>query len=127
MMTHQPSILLTDDDLGFRETVRGVLEPRGFRTFEASNGEEALRIIARESIHVVLLDYNMPRLTGIETLKRVKQIQELLPCILVSAQMDEELRKEAEAAQVFSVLTKPVSGVDITNSVNDALRVTYGW
>ena len=68
----------------------------------------------------------MPRLTGIETLKRVKQIRELLPCILVSAEMDDKLRKEAEAAQVFSVLTKPVSRLEITNSVDAALRATYG-
>jgi CheY-like chemotaxis protein len=106
--------------------VRAMLEPRGFRTFEAGDGEEALRIVERESIHVVLLDYNMPRLSGIETLKRVKQIRELLPCILVSAEMDDRLRKEAEAAQVFSVLTKPVSRLEITNSVDAALRATYG-
>lgn len=126
-MIEQPCILLTDDDLGFRETVRAMLEPRGFRTFEAGDGEEALRIVARESIHVVLLDYNMPRLTGIETLKRVKLIRELLPCILVSAEMDDQMRKEAEAAHVFSVLTKPVSRLEITNSVDAALRATYGY
>ena len=36
-MIQQPTILLTDDDLGFRETVRAMLEPRGFRTFEAGD------------------------------------------------------------------------------------------
>ena len=126
-MIQQPSILLTDDDLGFRETLRAMLEPRGYRTFEAGDGLEALDIVTRESIHLVLLDYHMPKLTGIETMRRVKQVRELLPCILVSAEMDEQMRREAEAAQVYSVLTKPVSLSQVTSTVDDALRATYGW
>jgi hypothetical protein len=65
MLVETPSILITDDDHGFRETVRGMFEPRGFRTYLAADGEEALRIVGAEPVHLLLLDMHMPRLTAI--------------------------------------------------------------
>jgi CheY-like chemotaxis protein len=119
--------LITDDDLGFRETLRGVLEPLGFRTFMAENGEEALHLVRHEEVHLVLLDMHMPRLTGLETLRLVKQVKAILPCIILSANADEDLREQARRAEAFSVLDKPVSRLNLTNIVRMALRRTYNW
>ena len=60
-MSVLPSILITDDDLDFRETLRFVFEPRGFRTLLAGDGEEALEIMRGEQVHLVLLDVHMPQ------------------------------------------------------------------
>jgi CheY-like chemotaxis protein len=122
-----PNLLITDDDVGFRETLRGVLEPQGFRTFMACNGEEALDVVRREEVHLVLLDMHMPRLTGLETLRLVKQIKSLLPCIILSANADDELREEARRAEAFSVLSKPITRLSLTTIVRSALRRTYNW
>lgn len=122
-----PSILITDDDFGFRETLRGVFEPQGFRTLLASDGEEAVQIVEREPVHLLLLDMHMPKLTGLETIRRVKQIHALLPCILMSADLDESIRDQARLARAFSVLAKPVSTRNITLIVRTALRRTYHW
>jgi len=122
-----PSILITDDDRDFRETVRVVFEPRGFRTLLAGDGEEALDIISSQEIHLLLLDMHMPKLTGLETLRRVKQFKSRLPCILISAALDESLIQEAQLAQAFSVLSKPVSRRQLTSTVDLALRRTYDW
>lgn len=122
-----PNLLITDDDLGFRETLRGVLEPQGFRTFMASDGVEALDVVRHEEVHLVLLDMNMPRLTGLETLRQVKQIKAILPCIILSANADEELREEARRAEAFSVLSKPITRVTLMTIVRSALRRTYNW
>jgi CheY-like chemotaxis protein len=78
-----PSLLITDDDLGFRETLRGVLEPQGFRTLMAESGEQALDVVRHQEVHLVLLDMHMPRLSGLETLRLVKQIKAILPCIIL--------------------------------------------
>ena len=122
-----PSILITDDDLSFRETLRGVFEPQGFRTFLAGDGIEALQIVRSQNVHLLLLDMHMPRLTGLETLRRVKQYDARLPCILLSADADEELVRQAELAQAFSVLAKPISGAAITQVVRTAMRTAYNW
>ncbi len=121
------SILITDDDDNFRETVRGVFQPRGFRTLTAGDGQEALDIVQRENVHLLLLDMHMPRLTGLETLRRVKQVKAILPCILMSARADEALVRQALMAQAFAVLPKPVSRANLIEQVDQALRRVYNW
>lgn len=127
MLLQYPSLLITDDDRDFRETLRGVFEPRGFRTLLAADGQQALDIVRHEPIHVMLLDMHMPKLTGIETIRRVKQVYSDLPCILISAGLDELLAEEARQAEAFSVLAKPVSFAEVTSIVSHALRQVYDW
>jgi two-component system chemotaxis response regulator CheY len=127
MLLRTPSLLITDDDCDFRETLRHVFEPRGYRTLLAGDGEEALQIVRRDQIHLLLLDMHMPRLTGLETIRRVKQFAETLPCILLTANLDERLVEEARRARAFSVLAKPVRFAEITTVVSQALRATYQW
>lgn len=127
MIGATPSLLITDDDQGFRETLRGVLEPLGFRTFTAEDGEQALHVIRHQEVHLALLDMHMPRLTGLETLTRMRQIKVTLPCIILSANADDELREQARRADAFSVLSKPVSRLNLTSIVHAALRRTYNW
>ena len=122
-----PSLLITDDDDDFRKTLRDVFEPRGFRTLLAANGEEAVEIVQTERVHLLLLDMYMPKLTGLDTIRRVKSLHELLPCILLSADMDERLAEEARRAKAFSVLSKPVRFAEVTSIVSRAMRSVYGW
>jgi CheY-like chemotaxis protein len=104
-----------------------VFQPRGFRVFSAGDGEEALRILGQQDVHLMLLDMHMPRLTGLETIRRVRQFRSRLPWILLSARLDEALVQQARLAEAFSVLAKPVSRQDITSTVESALRRIYGW
>ena|SRR5256885_1604631 len=127
MLIETPSILITDDDHGFRETLRAMLEPRGFRTVTAASGEEALRIVSEQPMHLLLLDMHMPRLTGLETMRRIRQLNVALPCVLLSAALDEAIIQQARLAEVFAILAKPVSRGDITNTVDEAFRRIYGW
>lgn len=127
MIQTDPAILITDDDRAFRETLQSVFAPRGFRTHLAADGEEAVRIVRREQIHVVLLDMHMPRLSGIETACAVRQFNARLPCVLISADLDEKVRREAEGAKLFEMLEKPVEVATVTNVVADAFRQTYNW
>ncbi|HID75888.1 MAG TPA: response regulator [Planctomycetaceae bacterium] len=125
-MIETPSLLITDDDPAFRETLRLVFEPEGYRTLMAGDGEEALSIIHRQDVHLVLLDMHMPKLTGLETLRMVKRVRAPLPCILLSAELDEQIVRQALLAQAFSVLRKPVSRRQLTGVVRQALLRTYG-
>lgn len=124
-----PSLLISDDDRDFRETLGGVFESRGFHTLLASDGEEALDIVRHQTIHLVLLDMHMPRLTGLETIRRIRQLELAiaLPCILISAALDDAIVAEARKQQAFSILSKPVRLREINGVVDDALRQSYGW
>jgi len=127
MLIEPPSLLITDDDAAFRETLDSVLRPQGFRTLLAGDGEEAIRIVRSQEVHVVVLDMYMPRLTGLETLRRLKQLRAMLPCILLSGRLDDLLVEQARLAEAFSVLPKPVTRRQITGVVRRALERTYDW
>jgi CheY-like chemotaxis protein len=127
MQLDRPSLLITDDDRDFRETMRMAFEPRGFRTLVACDGQEALEIVHSQPVHLLLLDMHMPRLTGLETIRRVKQYRENLPCILISAGLDDRLAEEARRAKAFSALAKPVRYAEVTRTVEQALQITYDW
>lgn len=127
MPIETPSLLITDDDCGYRETLRSVFEPWRFRTLMAADGEEALGIVRREKVHLVILDMHMPRLTGLETLRRLKEFRAMLPCILLSAQLDDATVEQARLAHASSVLSKSVTIRQITGAVLQALRRTYQW
>src|SRR4029077_18639588 len=92
---HDPfSILITDDDSGCREALRSIVEPEGYRTLLASSGEEAVDIAREEPVHLALLDMQLPAMTGLETLQLMRQINQIIPCILVTADATEQLMRQ---------------------------------
>jgi two-component system chemotaxis response regulator CheY len=120
------SILITDDDRNCREALREIMEPQGFRIFLAESGEEALEITQAEPVHLAILDMHMPTLTGLETLTLLRQMQALLPCILVTADVSESLMRQAWQARAYSVIPKPVSKNIVIHTVVRALIRVYG-
>ncbi|HEY2410843.1 MAG TPA: response regulator [Pirellulaceae bacterium] len=147
MSLFTPRLLITDDDRDFRETVAGVLADRGFETLQAGDGEEALKIVCRHEVHLILLDMQMPRLNGLDTIERIRGVGWALPAtstgenvdalaqpslrfppwILISGALDDQIVARAKAAAVFSVLPKPLRLPDLTGAVANALEQAYGW
>jgi CheY-like chemotaxis protein len=120
------SILITDDEGPSREAMREIMEPQGYRTLLASCGEEALDIVRDGVVHLALLDMHMPRLTGLETMLLVRQVNALLPCILVTGDASESLLRQACQARAYSVIPKPVSKNVLLQTVLRALARFYG-
>ncbi len=127
MLAETPSLLITDDDTSFRETLCGLFEPTGFRLLTAGDGQEALDILRGEKVHLIIADMHMPRLTGLEMIRQVHELHGELPCILLSAEADDWLVEQAQLARVFSVQRKPVSRRRIVGLVSQAMRTTYDW
>jgi CheY-like chemotaxis protein len=117
-------LLIADDDPGFREALRGILEPC-FRLIEAESGEEAVAIIEYQPVDIALLDMNMQRLTGLETLRLIKSINDLAPCILITADVTDELVRDAHDADAFDVLAKPVTRSDLVRTMHTAMTDIY--
>jgi CheY-like chemotaxis protein len=70
---------------------------------------------------------HMPRLTGLDAMRQLRAMGLDLPCILISARLDERLRQAAGEADAFSLLPKPISRADLTTSVQQALQSRYRW
>lgn len=127
MTIHKPySILITDDDPDCRETLRDIVEPEGYRTILAESGEEAVDIVRQKPVHLALLDMQLPRMSGLETIEVVRQFNKILPCILVTAAATDELMRQAFIASAFSVIPKPVSKNVVLYTVVRALVLAYG-
>ena len=120
------SILITDDDDGSREALRDIVEPEGYRTVLASSAEEAIDIVRDEPIHLALFDVHMPRLTGVEAVQIVHQINAVLPCILVTADPNETVMRQAFQVRAYSVIPKPVSKSVLLYTLVRALMKAYG-
>jgi CheY-like chemotaxis protein len=80
----RPSILLVDDNPHGLIARKAVLQELGYVIATAACGEEALDIIARQKIHLVVTDYKMPQMNGIELIARIRQLEPLMPIILLS-------------------------------------------
>ena len=119
------SLLITDDDPAQRETLRDIFEPEGYRTFLAESGEEAIDIVRDQDVHLALMDMNLPKLSGLETIHIVRQIKGVIPMILITAETDDNLLRKALSAHAFCVLAKPVSRNMVIYVVTRALEKFY--
>lgn len=124
-MIDTPQLLISDDDRDFRLTLQSVFDRYGFDTLLAADGAEAVEIVKSETVHVVLIDMHMPRKTGLEAIREIKELSSSLPCILLSAAMDDTIRNQADDA--FSLLEKPVNFHTVRETVGSALSDIYGW
>ena len=112
-----PSVLIADDNDGWRDVVGDVLAREGFRTVEASCGEEAIELVRHERIDVVLIDFHMPRLDGIQTLRIIRREQYWVPAVLMTAHPDDLPAADVRALRVETVLEKPVDRQVIVRTV----------
>jgi CheY-like chemotaxis protein len=120
------SILITDDDGNSRDALREALAHEGFQTVVAASGEEAVDVVQVTTVHLALLDMHMPTLSGLDTLRLVRQFNATLPAILVTGDPSELLVRQAIQAKCFSVLPKPVNRHLLLYTVLKALSRFYG-
>jgi CheY-like chemotaxis protein len=108
-----PSVLIVDDEAELRAVFVEFLRARGVDVNEAANGLEALLQIKRTRPRVVVLDITMPRLGGLDALKRIRAFDPSITVIIVSGGVDDELERKALALGARSVLVKPIALADL--------------
>ncbi len=119
-------LLIADDSRGFRETLRELLEPRLLIcVHEVESGEKAVEYSKEFHIDIVLLDMHMHVMTGLEALKLLKDLNANRPCILITSDANDALRRDAEKADAYSVLSKPVQRQELCVTVSNALEQAY--
>lgn len=127
MMDEPLSVLISDDDAGFRDTIESLFESPRFRTRIAADGAEAIHIVRSEPVQLVLTDLHMPQASGLDVIREARQVHPGLPCILMSARIDDQVRSQAERIQVFTLLGKPIRLRELTGSIENVLQQVYHW
>jgi len=103
-------ILIVDDFSTMRRILKNILRQLGFQNIlEADDGATAVDMLKTEAVDMIICDWNMPKMTGIEFLKHVRQTEELkhLPFLMVTAEAQQENIIEAVKAKVSQYVVKP--------------------
>jgi len=120
-------VLWADDEIELLKPHILFLEQKGYTIIPVLSGDEALDTLVQDSgIHVVLLDENMPGLSGLETLLRIKKIRDSIPVIMITKSEEEHLMEEAIGSKIADYLIKPVNPNQILlalKKVLDAVRL----
>ena len=115
-------ILLVDDDLDLLDTTSALLEDDA-QVLTATNGEQALRMVAEHQIHVVCADFKMPGMTGVDLLRKVREVDSRLIGILITGFREQLPKGVAGDPAIFALLYKPYPLESLRTTVLDAGRV----
>ncbi|GLI82794.1 MULTISPECIES: response regulator [Rossellomorea] len=110
-------ILIVDDQFGIRILLNEVLQKEGYQTFQAANGIQALEIVDQHSPDLVLLDMKIPGMDGIEILKRMKQKDDGIRVIIMTAYGELDMIQEAKDLGALTHFAKPFDIDDIRRAV----------
>ena len=119
------TVLMVDDEANARKVAKLILEREGYRTLTASNGEEGLVLAKVEQPDVILLDVMMPKMSGYDMLKRLREDQDTqqIPVIIVTARGTEhDIATSFKLGAVFH-LQKPYETKDLLQKLQVAMRL----
>jgi len=126
MAAEQPSVLVVEDEPAQREVLAYNLEAEGFRVAMAGNGEEALLLVSEDRPDIIVLDWMLPNVSGIEVCRQLKTRAETrsVPIIMLSARSEEVDRVRGLETGADDYVVKPYSVVELMARVRTQLRRT---
>ncbi len=119
----KPSILLIDDDNSLRRVVEFSLSEAGYRVQAAAGGEEGLRLFEKDSFDAVITDITMPGMSGMEVLAKIRERDETLPVVVITAYGTIESAVEAMKQGAFDYITKPFNRDELRITLDKALKM----
>jgi len=122
--TNQPTVLLVEDEPAQREVLAYNLEAEGFRVVQARNGEEAMLLVDEDAPDIIILDWMMPELSGIEVCRRLKTRPETrsIPIIMLSARAEEVDKIRGLETGADDYVIKPYSVLELMARARAMLR-----
>ena len=113
------TVLVVDDSVSMRQMVTFTLKGAGFEVVEAGDGKEALEKLASGPFNLVITDFHMPRVSGLALLVAMAKdnMLETTPVIVITGELDKEIRKDSLACGASAVLTKPYQPTELLSTV----------
>ncbi len=121
-MTTQYNILVVDDEIEFRDTLKDILELKGYIVSTAGEGSDAVNMVAQNHYHLVIMDVRMPEMDGISALQLMLKRQPQLPVFIVSAYRLMGDEKETVEATAKAVFNKPLNIDTLLKTVDEVLN-----
>ncbi|MBI3458011.1 MAG: sigma-54-dependent Fis family transcriptional regulator [Candidatus Rokubacteria bacterium] len=115
-------LLIVDDEQSMREWLTIALSQDGFEVESAAGGEEALKVLERTPADLALVDLRMPGLDGLETLRRIKQVDDALSVVIMTAYATAETAVQALKEGAYDYIIKPFKVDELRHLVQKALE-----
>lgn len=115
------NILICDDEYDIVQAIKIYLTAEGYRVFEAYNGKEALNILEKEEIHLVIMDIMMPVMDGIAAILKIRE-KENIPIIVLSAKSEITDKIIGLNVGADDYITKPFNAIELIARVNSVIR-----
>ena len=116
------TVLIADDDPELRGMIGEYLQSNGYEVLEAENGLETVLHVEHSRPNIVILDLMMPRLGGLDALKRIRPFDPEIAVVVITGTSDPELKQQALALGAAAVLTKPLELADLLSAVDHARK-----
>jgi len=107
LLCEKTLILVVDDQFGDRETLKTILEDKGYRVATAADGAEAVRMVEESHYDIIFLDIKLPGMDGIETFEQVKEIDPRAVVIMMTGYTAEDLIERAISSGAYTCIYKP--------------------
>ena len=118
-------ILIVDDVLSMRSLTKAILREAGFaHVFDAPDGQEALKLMRKVKVNLIICDWNMPVMSGLELFKAVQEDPKLAgtPFIMLTSSSDGAKVKEAIQAGITAYMIKPFKPADLVKKISTMLN-----
>lgn len=115
------NVLVVDDDNAIRESIEIYLKNEGIRVIEAPDGEEALKVLEKQEIHLIIMDIMMPRMDGIKATFKIRESKNI-PIIMLSAKSEDGDKILGLNIGADDYITKPFNPLELVARVKSQLR-----
>lgn len=122
MKSKGENILVADDEIGLRESLRTLLAMEGYNVALTANGVEAINQLQTDQFDVALLDIKMPKIDGFEVLRFIQQNAPFTQSIMLTGMIDVKLAVEAIRQGAYDYITKPYSSDDLLKVIRRAIE-----
>ena len=117
------SVLLVDDEKDFVESLAERLQIRDFNVTTALSGDEALKLVEDSDFDVIVLDVQMPGKSGVETLKEIKNFEQLSQVIMLTGHATVKTAIEGMKSGAYDYLMKPTDTDELIEMINKAYQL----
>lgn len=116
------NILWADDEIELLKPHILFLKDKGYEVATANSGDDALDLVKEQTFDIIFLDENMPGISGLETLVKIKQIRNDIPVVMITKSEEEHIMEDAIGSQISDYLIKPVNPNQILLSLKKNLE-----
>ncbi|MCD6281346.1 MAG: sigma-54-dependent Fis family transcriptional regulator [Deltaproteobacteria bacterium] len=115
-------VLVVDDEVGIRESIKRILGRQGFDVITASNGEDAFKIIRKQDIDLLITDIRMAGMDGVDLLKVCKSVSPTTEVIMITGYASVDTAVETMKLGAYDYITKPFKKAELLKAVNKAIE-----